>query len=1115
MLHTVLRCGRRSLVRCESSVAARDYPINVIERQDSLRRLWALVHEEGNIPSAQRLLADILASSDGLDAYRHVCRTITHKPLLHQLALTAAQNGHARYARDEVLPLLDPSVRPELDQLLSAAESRLRPSPVFEDSAADYPAPAPPRPSTLDIIQQSLPALLPDPSTDDGPLFEDAATPVFAPLSEAAHLTNTSVGLLDRTLLSGRYEDAHALLVDMYDLGVPIPPSPKYAYVALALLQSTDPTAPLTQQQSDRIAAWLALIPPLHRTTRQSAPQTQTVLSLLDAHFLRTVANPDTRTIARLLSVLASLGYIDKFQRLVDITVRSLSPTRLPFFLNAIDAALVVYTTNAGLDTDKLPRARSIFRNRVVRTLALARRADEAVPLLVDVAHGLWVLHKPTIKLLHDVAAHDISLGHKDAPIPRVLELLDHAAPATTTLSPAELDALEERRPAVEDEVDFNGSVVLAARYLHAMLLTRTRVPHSKSIAAFMEMYIAQHGRTRILHTLFRRAHRGSGPITLLDGPNPTAKSNPAARITASTYALAEMLFYHRHRLYELVVETFVDHFYLFGVDRALVMERYTAHLARRASNPAKYPARITFPAPPPPRTSSSSDSYSHSHSHSTSTTNASASAGTAYLHTLSPFSSAKLFPEDTHCTLLWHALVRVTPRPRRKDVYMAFLRIAQAHVDIAAEGAEKAKEKAKAGKLDAVPAHGIKQPQKHPQNHLQKQPSKQPSKAPPAPPPPPPPSHIALPRALLSLPPSHTRITSASFTPFLEPLLEGYGARAGWRVVRDMLELGVSPEVYVWTEMGRVLARDSGVGVGRASRWAVLEEGVRARKERERERDGMTEGGEGREGEEQGEGGMSERERDVWELIARLEGAAAHGGEWVPLRTHGPRRPRYTTTTTTTSSSTPNTPPNSTSASDSTTTTTSSGEHPPAHAHAQGQGHWLTYPPPDLPFYTAILRGFIMARNTRAAARVVAHVRGRFAEVGEGAEGAGDKDAEGQGQRQRPGQGQAQGGKPPPGREMTPKEKMLKRRSEALYLEAVRDLEVLVEGMGKSGGGEAGVGVGSGNRRVEDVRAMGMGMGTSERGRGADDAEAEAEEGYVDGDGRWKRVVSPPLPVI
>ncbi|PPQ89248.1 hypothetical protein CVT25_001327 [Psilocybe cyanescens] len=740
--------------------ASKDFPINVIETQQSIRALSALV-EQGKLDKARQVLADILdrIPADGeVDVYRQVKHVIAPQDavspaaidLIMQLGLASASRGYSHFTREEVLPLLvESELHSQVERELETAESA--PSPinrVFEDTSDDYVVPsepAPVRPSVMDLIEAQLPALLPEPTQGDASIFEEEEIELLdsTPAHPSEHIHNTSIGLLDKTLLAGLYEDAYKLLLDMCELGVHIPPHPKYAYVALSILQSNKH---LSVDQTDRFIAWLNLIPPVNKTTPESWEQVTSALSKIEQHFLQD-ETPDIPVATRKIVLLASKGYVDRAQRLIDVVVRSLGAARLMPYVEQVEEAFTEYTVNEKQPLAKLFRAKSIFRNKVLTALVFSMRADEAVPLLdMD---GSWALHKLTTKLLVGAAKQ----RSPDAPLARAMAFLGK------DVAPSEL-----YKHTIEPPVDFHGDLVLGAKYLKAMLATRARVPHSGTIATFLALYLAT-GRTRIARTLFDRAHRS----TLLN---------------SKCYTLAEMLFYHQHRLYDLVIETFVEHFYLFGVDRRLVLERYAAHRARRAERP-HLPVRFHY------------------------------SARTA------PFAGKKLFPENYHRTLLWHALIRTTPPPQRKHVYLAFLAQAQAHRAVLAGDRFALRTDG------AVGAYSVK-----------------------------------------------SRFSSSSFTPFFDPMMRRYGATAGHRIMRDILDLGLAPHIYVYTELAKFYSR--------------ADDAAR-----------------------------------VFEIVDRLEAGESF---------------KY---------------------------------QPPA----RGEAFQVLLPSPDLAFYIAILRGFVMNRNVEAAERVVERI--------------------------------------------------------------------------------------------------------------------------------------------
>ncbi|KDR80155.1 hypothetical protein GALMADRAFT_1182417 [Galerina marginata CBS 339.88] len=249
-------------------------------------------------------------------------------------------------------------------------------------------------PSIQDLVEQELPALLPEPVTEDASLFEDGAVEdlFYQPADHLAHSEHLSTGFLDKLLADGNYEQAYQFLREMRDLGTDAPFSPKYGEVAWHIVRDSPH---LSSQLAEQFLTWLTLIPPsdklVHRPLRQITGR------LLDVEI------PNTLLLKRVALIYASKGFILQTGNMLNLIVRNTKSMPLKKFVDEFEAAYRGYlaqSTPHRLE-DSIATV-AYVRNNILRTLAASGRHREIKTFLpLSGEYQLWpstyafLLHYP------------------------------------------------------------------------------------------------------------------------------------------------------------------------------------------------------------------------------------------------------------------------------------------------------------------------------------------------------------------------------------------------------------------------------------------------------------------------------------------------------------------------------------------------------------------------------------------------------------------------------------------------------------------------------------------------------------------------------------------------
>jgi hypothetical protein len=542
---------------------------------------------------------------------------------------------------------------------------------------------------TFILIKQKLPELLPEHSPYDA-IFEDEGQEYLTVASALSPLNSphSSIDALTQLIELNDFHRAYSLLKEIQDLNIRIPPSFAYEIPAQAVLRNEVVHSVMAEQ----FTAWISLIP--SATDNNVRRLNETCYLIFDAK----VTN--IALIFTFAKIMASKGYGQMIStKAIEIIMRYSSFEDGQNFLDEFNEANAQYW-NAH-DPEIAKKQSEMFANSVrglaLRTLVLSDRVDDALSLLPDLEDTQIRLTIDTYKVLLRRLKMSKDVVHRQH-IPVVEKLWNRESIENDSVNP--LTVLDDEAAMASklnsvSPVELTGNLVEDLRYMKLAFIHQ--VPHPFTIVNFMNAYLST-GRTRALELLFKRAARTSYRVLF-------------------TFIFAEMLFYNRLRQYDLVIETFVDHFYLTGVPRERVLNRYNRLSAKRRAfvpNTGRYP--------PPERCFKFNSSKA-------------APVG-------------KLWPLSSHCNILYHALVALTPPgPGIEILYQELLQTIEY------------------GK-DASTTPTIASVEPLVDKNFRGKPS------------------------------------SGAFTPFFRRLMRVYGAARGAKILNDMIKCGIKPTIHQYTEL-------------------------------------------------------------------------------------------------------------------------------------------------------------------------------------------------------------------------------------------------------------------------------------------------------------------------
>ena len=536
------------------------------------------------------------------------------------------------------------------------------------------------------LIKQKLPELLPEHSPDDA-VFEDEG-PEYTTVASSLSPLNSPYSSLDALIQLIKLRDfdrAYSLLKEIQDLNIPIPPSFAYEIPALAALRNEDMHSAMVKQ----FTAWISLIPPATNGNVRKFNEA--------CHLVFDAKVTNITLILSFAKIMASKGYGQIIgTKAIEIIMRYSSFEDGQNFLDEFNEANAQYWNahNPKIAKEECEMFANFARGLALRSLVFSGRVDDALSLLPDPEDTQIRLSRDTYKVLLRCLEQSRNVVHRQQ-IPMVEKLWSQESITIDSVTPLTIlgdEAVMASNFKSALPVELTGNLVDDLRYMKLAFINQ--VPHPFTIVNFMNAYLST-GRTRALELLYNRAARTSLRVLI-------------------TFIFAEMLFYHRLRQYDLVIETFVDHFYLTGVPRERVLYGYNRLSAiRRAYDPNAGGHR------PPERCFK--------------------------LDKTTPV--GKVWPSSSHCNIVYHALVALTPSgPGIEDLYQELLQIVEYGKD-----------------APTTPTIASVEPL------------------------------VANFRG---------RPSSGAFTPFFRRLMQVNGVARGAKILTDMMKCGIKPTIYQYTEL-------------------------------------------------------------------------------------------------------------------------------------------------------------------------------------------------------------------------------------------------------------------------------------------------------------------------
>lgn len=661
-------------------------------------------------------------------------------PFIMQFGTMCALKGYTHILQNDILPVISLHCSPNIYGVFveslqmeaktheSKVASVFRPneahssggSAVFEDASDEYDLvhseSKSPSPSVLSLIQETLPALLPQPLSTDLLVFEDGSNPEYTLFRESSpYKPGSLIDTLHSLIHDEQYEKALGIFKEIQDLDIPIRNHWLYLKAAKNVIRSSDRSAPLSPEQLETFGSLLMLIPPKNRVNYHI-----TFTSMWELIIHAPIV--DVALIERFYYIMASRGYAPN---IVDdglpFIMRCFPADNCISFVSKFELSHQTFWMNfkPDLAPRKVQRLRTLVRGAAIMSLLVSRRWELALELLPS-KENPYRLEKPVYDALLERLQSALGTQHRykleEPPCEVLLSRLrlinqadsvkrglDKIVSEVIGLSKNPATVLQWSSPdyypstAVDMTRTFNTTFPpshcsLSPKLLHAISSTsKIYFPHTKELVHLMEKCFDS-GHTETF-------------VELRDIVFNTNSYNIAA------FILAEMVFYGQQGWHDFVIQTFAEHFFLTGVPHNEVLavcertqDAYNQSVGGQRS-PARFPSRRI------------------------------------------PF-FGKMWPtQAAHCSLVWHALVKLAPDSATiHHLYAELVRVARNGSNVV--------------RLPSM-VHKWSKPTK-----------------------------------------TRSYVSAASFTPFIRPLMAAFGADRGLTILSDMMELGLKPGVYHYTEL-------------------------------------------------------------------------------------------------------------------------------------------------------------------------------------------------------------------------------------------------------------------------------------------------------------------------
>ncbi|KAG7448851.1 uncharacterized protein BT62DRAFT_992801 [Guyanagaster necrorhizus] len=489
------------------------------------------------------------ASDSALNPFRETRDYLWNDPservaLIYQFGMVLAKKGYTTLVREEVIPAME-YVSPRYHHRKSMFIKNLK--------------------------QALLPIVLPTPSSG-ALIFEEENHPDYASVAQ------TSVGASHKDLgdhlaelvADRKYEEAKHFLSELREFHIHIPFSPIYQAAAQNALQhSTTATESL-----EDFAAWFSLVPPYHDQPLEDFTDIRRLI------FHAPLTNMSL--IIQFALICSEKGYADLIGgQVIPSVMRFASPdVSKQFYLRFEEKHRQYLKRYHERSTASLwGKFQAVMRGSAIRSLAYAGRIDEAVDMLPP-KKAPYSLSTHTFDVLNTflVKAGDPKylplLGYLRAMRARQLgqddSLLQDYAESSITLR---FTSQTRTRP----YDDRSESLAQTLRSIRTSFSPGHAPPHPSTLINFFNAYVDS-GRSRAIDLLRRKALRSSP-------------------IATTVFVFTQMITYYRLNQHHLVLQTFVDNFYITGVPRGEVISRLKSQQGVPLSGPLAHRSKM-WPTP-------------------------------------------------------------------------------------------------------------------------------------------------------------------------------------------------------------------------------------------------------------------------------------------------------------------------------------------------------------------------------------------------------------------------------------------------------------------------------------------------------------------------------------
>lgn len=417
------------------------------------------------------------------------------------------------------------------------------------------------------LKQALLPIVLPEPSPSSL-IFEEEDHPDYASVAQASiGISRKNLGDHLVELVSDRkYDEAKQFLLELRECHTHIPFSPIYQAAAKNALQHS---ANATQSLED-FTAWFSLVPLCHDQPFEEF----TDIRKLILHAPLT----NMSLIIQFAIICSEKGYADLIgSQVVPSIMRFASPdVSKQFYLRFEELHQRYLNQYHGRSAGSAWSIfQSVMRGSAIRSLAYAGRIDAAIDMLPP-KRATYFLSAYTCDVLNNflVKAGDAKylplLGQLRAMRAQQLGrddslLQDYAQSSITSQFISQTHTLpyDER----------SESLAQTLRSIRTTFSSGHAPPHPSTLINFFNAYVDS-GRSRAIDLLRRKALRSSPIVT-------------------TVFVFTQMIAYYRQNQHHLVLQTFVDNFYITGVPRAEVIARLKVQQGVLASVPLPHRSKL------------------------------------------------------------------------------------------------------------------------------------------------------------------------------------------------------------------------------------------------------------------------------------------------------------------------------------------------------------------------------------------------------------------------------------------------------------------------------------------------------------------------------------------